>query len=88
MGRVEREAHRIKRIERSGGLIMTHGQIFKSAKWIECSGSDAPLFRKTFTAKKGEKAEITICGLGFFKFFINSMNSWLVVVFAIFRYLD
>lgn len=50
---------------------MTHEQIFKNAKWIECTGSDAPLFRKTFDAKKGEKAEIIICGLGFFKLFIN-----------------
>lgn len=50
---------------------MTSEQIFKNAKWIECSGSDAPLFRKQFNAIKGEKAEITICGLGFFKLFIN-----------------
>ena len=50
---------------------MTHEQIFKNAEWIECTGSDAPLFRKSFTAQKGEKAEITICGLGFFKLFIN-----------------
>lgn len=50
---------------------MTHAQIFKDAKWIECTGSDAPIFRKTFTAQKGEKAEIIICGLGFFKLFIN-----------------
>lgn len=50
---------------------MTHEQIFKNAKWIECTGSDAPLFRKTFNAIKGEKAEIIICGLGYFKLFIN-----------------
>ncbi len=50
---------------------MTHEQIFKNAKWIERTGSDAPLFRKTFNAVKGEKAEIIICGLGFFKLFIN-----------------
>ncbi len=50
---------------------MTNEQIFKNAKWIECTGSDAPLFRKSFSAVKGEKAEITICGLGFFKLFIN-----------------
>ncbi|MBR5561649.1 MAG: family 78 glycoside hydrolase catalytic domain [Clostridia bacterium] len=50
---------------------MTHEQIFKNAKWIERKGSDAPLFRKTFNAVKGEKAEIIICGLGFFKLFIN-----------------
>ena len=50
---------------------MTSEQIFKNAKWIECTGSDAPVFRKSFSAVKGEKAEITICGLGFFKLFIN-----------------
>ena len=50
---------------------MTSNQIFRNAKWIECTGSDAPIFRKSFNAVKGEKAEITICGLGFFKLFIN-----------------
>ena len=50
---------------------MTSEQIFKNAEWIECTGSDSPVFRKTFTAKKGEDAEIIICGLGFFKLFIN-----------------
>lgn len=50
---------------------MTHNQIFKNAEWIECTGSDAPLFRKSFNAQKGEKAEIIICGLGYFKLFIN-----------------
>ncbi len=50
---------------------MKHIEIFKSAKWIECTGSDAPLFRKNFYASNGEKAEIIICGLGFFKLFIN-----------------
>ena len=50
---------------------MTHEQIFKNAEWIECTGSDAPVFRKTFNAVKGEKAEIIICGLGYFKLFIN-----------------
>ncbi len=50
---------------------MTSQQIFKNAKWIECAGSDAPIFKKTFSAVKGEKAEIVICGLGYFKLFIN-----------------
>lgn len=52
-------------------MTVTSEHIFKNAKWIECTGSDAPLFRKSFEAKKGEKAEIIICGLGFFKLFIN-----------------
>ena len=50
---------------------MTSKEMFKGAEWIECTGSDAPLFRKSFNAVKGEKAEITICGLGFFHLFIN-----------------
>lgn len=50
---------------------MTSNEIFKGAKWIECTGNDAPLFRKEFNAVKGEKAEITICGLGFFHLYIN-----------------
>ncbi len=50
---------------------MTSNELFKGAKWIECTGNDSPLFRKTFDAKKGEKAEITICGLGFFHLYIN-----------------
>ena len=50
---------------------MTSQQLFKNSKWIECTGSDAPVFKKTFNAVKGEKAEIIICGLGYFKLFIN-----------------
>lgn len=54
-----------------GNADMTHEQIFKNAKWIECTGSDSPVFYKKINAVAGEKAEITICGLGFFKLFIN-----------------
>ncbi len=50
---------------------MTNNEMFKGAQWIECTGSDAPLFRKSFNAVKGEEAEITICGLGFFHLYIN-----------------
>lgn len=50
---------------------MTSNELFKGAKWIECTGNDAPLFRKEFDAVKGEKAKITICGLGFFHLYIN-----------------
>lgn len=50
---------------------MTSNELFKGAKWIECTGNDAPLFRKEFNAVKGEKAEITICGLGYFHLYIN-----------------
>ncbi len=68
MGSMECKAGRA---EQHGGIAVTHTEIFKNAKWIECSGSDAPIFTKKINAEKGEKAEITICGLGFFKLFIN-----------------
>ena len=49
-------------------MIMNHTAVFNNAKWIESNPmSSAPLFRRSFTAVKGEKAEITICGLGCFK---------------------
>ena len=66
MGADEFKAQRI-----NGGGNMTSQQLFKNSKWIECTGSEAPVFIKTFNAVKGEKAEITICGLGYFKLFIN-----------------
>ena len=51
---------------------MNHTAVFNNAKWIESDPmSSAPLFRRSFTAVKGEKAEITICGLGCFKLYIN-----------------
>lgn len=51
---------------------MDHTAVFNNAKWIESNPmSSAPLFRRSFTAVKGEKAEITICGLGCFKLYIN-----------------
>lgn len=50
---------------------MTSKEIFKNAKWITMPESDAPIFKKTFCAKKNEKAVITICGLGAFKLYIN-----------------
>lgn len=53
-------------------MIMDHTAVFNNAKWIESNPmSSAPLFRRSFTAVKGEKAEITICGLGCFKLYIN-----------------
>ncbi|MCR5150180.1 MAG: family 78 glycoside hydrolase catalytic domain [Clostridiales bacterium] len=51
---------------------MTHEQMFRFAKWIDCpGGEESPIFRKSFSADKGEKALITICGLGFFEMKIN-----------------
>lgn len=43
-----------------------------SAKWIcEKSHSEAPIFRKHFTANKPVGAVIDICGLGMFELYIN-----------------
>lgn len=51
---------------------MTQNEMFLNAKWIDCpEGKNAPVFRKEFSAVKGEKAEIIICGLGFFELKIN-----------------
>lgn len=48
-------------------------ELFGSAKWVSPNGkSDTPYIRGEFTVKKEvAKAEINICGLGFFKLFIN-----------------
>ena len=37
---------------------MTHGQIFKNAKWIECTGSDSPVFYKKIN---GDDIDIPGC---------------------------
>ena len=51
---------------------MTHKELFSDARWImPQKDMDAALFRSTFNASKGEKAEITISGLGFFILYIN-----------------
>ncbi|MGN0634999.1 MAG: family 78 glycoside hydrolase catalytic domain [Acutalibacteraceae bacterium] len=51
---------------------MTHREIFGDARWLSPKGSpDAALFRGTFAAKQGEKAVLTICGLGYFIAYIN-----------------
>ena len=51
---------------------MKQNEVFANAKWIDCPGGDtAPVFSRKFDAVKGEKAEIIICGLGFFELKIN-----------------
>lgn len=51
---------------------MNQSEAFGSALWVDCPGGDiAPIFIKKFSAVKGEKAVITICGLGFFELKIN-----------------
>ncbi|MBP9988059.1 MAG: family 78 glycoside hydrolase catalytic domain [Ruminococcus sp.] len=51
---------------------MTHKELFGDAQWV-CMGKpcDAALFRSTFENKNSDKAEIIICGLGYFKLYIN-----------------
>lgn len=51
---------------------MRHSDIFYNAKFIT-SESDRPAicFESTFTADTSEKTEITVCGLGFFRLYIN-----------------
>lgn len=51
---------------------MTHKELFSDAQWLMPETDlDAALFRSVFTAEAGEKAEITICGLGYFILYIN-----------------
>ncbi len=52
-------------------MIMKGTELFKGARFIDCYGSAAPVFRKTFTAVKGETATALVCGLGFFRLYIN-----------------
>jgi alpha-L-rhamnosidase len=51
---------------------MTSNEMFGGAVWVAPAKScTAPYMRKEFTAGGVKKAEITICGLGFFELFIN-----------------
>ncbi len=51
---------------------MNQTEMFGSAKWIDCpNGDKAPIFIRKFDGVKNEKAEITICGLGWFDMHIN-----------------
>lgn len=44
----------------------------KNENWIQASTvCDAPYFRKTFWADRPDKAQIAICGLGFYELYIN-----------------
>lgn len=54
---------------------MTHKEIFGDARWLSPEQeADAALFRAVFTAKQGEKATLTICGLGYFIAYINGQR--------------
>ncbi len=51
---------------------MKFTDIFANAEWVTCSPEcTSPLIRGKFVISSPEKAEITICGLGFFRLWIN-----------------
>ncbi|MDD6062763.1 MAG: family 78 glycoside hydrolase catalytic domain [Oscillospiraceae bacterium] len=51
---------------------MTQYEMFKNALWVQASHDCvSPTFRGTFRTRKGETAQITVCGLGFFALYIN-----------------
>lgn len=55
---------------------MKQKEIFSNASFVR--GGDeciSPRFRGKFTAAAGEKTEITVCGLGFFRMFINGKRA-------------
>ena len=51
---------------------MNFGELFGSAEWVTCeSGCTSPVIKGSFFIEKPERAEITVCGLGFFRLWIN-----------------
>lgn len=71
---------------------MTHSEMFGSAKWVSANKNiSSPLFRAEFSAKDVKNAEIYICGLGFFEFYINGKRvseDLLVPAFSQYCYRD
>ncbi len=71
---------------------MKQNEIFGNAKFVK-AGNDciSPRFRGKFNAAKGEKTEITVCGLGFFRLYINGKrpdDSFLAPVFSFYHDYD
>ena len=51
---------------------MNFGELFGSAEWVTCeSGCTSPVIKGSFFIEKPERAEVTVCGLGFFRLWIN-----------------
>lgn len=51
---------------------MNFGELFGSAEWVTCESScTSPVIKGSFFIEKPERAEITVCGLGFFRLWIN-----------------
>lgn len=71
---------------------MTHSEMFGSAKWVSANKNiSSPLFRAEFSANNVKNAEIYICGLGFFEFYINGKRvseDLLVPAFSQYCYRD
>lgn len=71
---------------------MTHSEMFGSAKWVSANKNiSSPLFRAEFSTKDVKNAEIYICGLGFFEFYINGKrvsDDLLVPAFSQYCYRD
>ena len=71
---------------------MTHTDLFGSAKWVTAGKNiSSPLFRAEFSAENIKKAEIFICGLGFFELYLNGKkvsDDLLVPAFSQYCYRD
>lgn len=51
---------------------MNFCEMFADAKWVTCSPEcTSPVIKDRFAVSSPDKAEITICGLGFFRLWIN-----------------
>lgn len=51
---------------------MNFGELFGSAEWVTCeSNCTSPVIKGSFFIEKPGRAEITVCGLGFFRLWIN-----------------
>lgn len=51
---------------------MTHQELFGDAVWVQADAPcAAPEFLARFAAEAGERAQITVCGLGFFELYLN-----------------
>ena len=61
---------------------MNFSELFGNAQWVTCdSGCTSPVIKGGFFIEEPKKAEITICGLGFFRLWINGRE--VSIVFAI-----
>lgn len=50
---------------------MKNTEMFGKAKWLGTGECNAPLIRGFFEAEDVQKAQLTICGLGFFECYCN-----------------